>query len=374
MKVALVRAKYNPFGGAERFLNDAVAAMQGSEVSFTLFTREWPAQASSSLQHRIVNPRYFTSLDRESGFSHAVRAALGKESFDLVQSYERLPDCDIYHAVDGVHAEWLRQRERISGSAKRLGVAINPRHRYVLKAERAMYESKRFKAAICISDMVKQDILRHFDVDPGKLHVVYSGIDTEKFSQRNRDALRDETRRNLIIPLDAPVAVFVGSGFERKGLRAFLEALALPACRDVFGIVVGKDKKLAAYQALAKQLGVAGRVCFTGGVSDTRPYYAASDVFVLPTLYEPFGLVFLEAMAAGLPVVSSTGAGAAELVRAGVNGLVTDALDTNAIADAIRQCASDAAAMGSAARATAQQFTTQSMSAQYADIYHRLKH
>jgi UDP-glucose:(heptosyl)LPS alpha-1,3-glucosyltransferase len=374
MKVALVRAKYNPFGGAERFLNDAVAAMQGSDVSFTLFTREWPAQAAASLQHRIVNPRYFTSLDRESGFSHAVRDALRKEKFDLVQSYERLPDCDIYHAVDGVHAEWLRQRERVSSGAKRLGMAINPRHRYVLKAERAMYLSPRFKAAICISDMVKQDILRHFEVDANKLHVVYSGIDADKFSPQNRAALRDETRRKLTIPLDAPVAVFVGSGFERKGLRAFLEALARPASGDVFGIVVGKDKKLAAYQTLAKQLGVDARVRFTGGVADTRPYYAASDVFVLPTLYEPFGLVFLEAMAAGLPVVASTGAGAAELVQTGVNGAVTDALDTAAIAEAIRHCVTNTAVMSAAARATAQQFTAQAMSKQYADIYHRLNH
>ncbi len=371
-----MRAKYNPFGGAERFLNDAVAAMQGSDVAFTLFTREWPAQASASLQHRIVNPRYFTSLDRESGFHAAVTQAMAKENFDLVQSYERLPNCDIYHAVDGVHAEWLRQRERISGSAKRFGVAINPRHRFVLKAERAMYTSPRLKAAICISEMVKQDILRHFDVDPAKLHVVYSGIDAAKYSSADRDALRATMRATLTIPNTAPVAVFVGSGFERKGLRAFLESLAVVAksADDApYGVVVGRDKQLAAYQALAKKLGIAERVRFTGGVPDATPYYAASDVFVLPTLYEPFGLVYLEAMASGLPVVASRASGAAELVQEGVNGYVTDALDTTAIAHAMRACVGAAAAMGAAARRTAETFTPQNMSQQYAAIYRNLQ-
>ncbi len=372
MKIALVRAKYNPFGGAERFLNDAVAAMQGSDVKFTLFTRAWPAQAAGSMEHRIVNPRYLTSAGRDRGFNAAVTRAMSAEKFDLIQSYERLPDCDIYHAVDGVHAEWLRQRARISSGAKRFGIAINPHHRYVLAAERAMYSSPKFKAAICISQMVKADILRHVDVNPEKLHVVYSGIDTEKFSPLNSGDMRDATRGKYGIPRAAKVAVFVGSGFERKGLAQFIRALAHPtlASEKIFGLVVGKDKLSKKYEALATQLGIRERIIFTGGVADTRPFYAASDVFVLPTIYEPFGLVCLEALAAGLPVVTSTGAGAAELVSNGVNGFVCDALDTAAIARAMHDITP---AMGLAARDTALKFSPKSMAAQYASLYRQLQ-
>jgi UDP-glucose:(heptosyl)LPS alpha-1,3-glucosyltransferase len=373
--IALVRAKYNPFGGAERFLNDAVAAMAGSDIRFTLFTREWPAQKDAGMQHRIVNPRYVTSLDRETGFAHAVQRALAAERFDLVQSYERLPHVDIYHAVDGVHAEWLRQRERIATGFKRWGTSINPRHRYVLRAERGMYTSPRFKAAICISAMVKNDILRHVDIDPAKLHVVYSGIDANRFAAQDRDAVRRELRAKFGIPASAPLAVYVGSGFERKGLSAFLQALATyhrNSDDGPFALVVGKDKHQAKYAALANQLGISDRVTFTGGVADTRPYYAAGDVFVLPTLYEPFGLVYLEAMAAGLPVVASTGAGAAELVREGINGFVTDALDIPAIAAAMRNGATHTHAMRAAAVETAQKFTPKAMRAQYAAIYRSL--
>ena len=372
MNIALVRAKYNPFGGAERFLNDAVAAMQGSDVKFTLFTRAWPAQASASMAHRIVNPRYLTSAGRDSGFNAAATRAISQEKFDLIQSYERLPECDIYHAVDGVHAEWLRQRARISSGVKRFGIAINPRHRYVLAAERAMYSSPKFKAAICISAMVKTDILRHFEVAPEKLHVVYSGIDADKFSPDSREQMRDATRGKYGIPTSAKVAVFVGSGFERKGLAQFIRALAHPATRQekIFGLIVGKDKLSKKYEALATQLGIRERMIFTGGVADTRPFYAASDGFVLPTIYEPFGLVCLEAMAAGLPVITSTAAGAAELVKNGVNGYVCDALDTTAIANAIKNITP---AMGAAARKTALEFSPASMAEQYAALYRRLQ-
>ena len=372
MKIALVRAKYNPYGGAERFLNDAVAAMQGSDVIFTLFTRAWPAQAAGAMEHRIVNPRYLTSAGRDSGFNAAVTRAMSAEKFDLIQSYERLPDCDIYHAVDGVHAEWLRQRARISSGAKRFGIAINPRHRYVLAAERAMYLSPKFKAAICISQMVKADILRHVDVNPEKLHVIYSGIDTEKFSPLNSGDMRDATRGKYGIPPSAKVAVFVGSGFERKGLAQFIRALAHPmlASEKIFGLVVGKDKLSKKYEALATQLGIRERLIFTGGVADTRPFYAASDVFVLPTIYEPFGLVCLEALAAGLPVITSTGAGAAELVSNGINGFVCDALNTAAIARAMHNITP---AMALAARDTALKFSPKNMAEQYASLYLQLQ-
>ena len=289
-----------------------------------------------------------------------------------MQSYERLSCCDIYHAVDGVHAEWLRQRRRISGSIRSFGVALNPRHRYVLAAERAMFTSPRFKAAICISVMVKNDILRHFNIDPARLHVIYSGVDTIKFSPALRTEFRDAARSKLAIPRDAPVVLFVGSGFERKGLATFLRALA--ASNKHYGIVVGKDKNNARFLAMTQKLGLQNRVSFTGGVSDTRPYYAASDVFVLPTLYEPFGLVCLEAMACGVPVITSTSAGAAELIQAGVNGYVCDALDVTAIHQAIEQVTAVAnqSAMNMAARNTALKFSPQIMSAQYVALYRQL--
>ncbi|MBL8511236.1 MAG: glycosyltransferase family 4 protein [Betaproteobacteria bacterium] len=369
MKLALIRAKYNPFGGAERFLNDAVAALSGGDVQCTLFTRAWHSEPSSVLAHRIVNPSYLTSAGRDRGFAAAVKRAMATEIFDLVQSYERLDGVDIYHAVDGVHAEWLRRRQAIQSRWQRAGVAMNPHHRFVLQIERAMYTSPQLKAVICISEMVRQDVLRHFPVDPAKLHVIYSGVDSARFSPVSDPTEKAATRASLGIPREAPMALFVGSGFERKGLAAFLAALA--ACPGVTGVVVGKDKHSARYQAQATRLGLQGRVMFTGGVTDTRPYYRAADVFVLPTIYEPFGLVCLEAMACGLPVVTSTAAGAAEVITPGVNGFVTEATDVAAISHAINTVL-QAPAMRDAARAAALAFTHEAMAARYVALYRQL--
>ena len=369
MKLALIRAKYDPFGGAERFLNSAADALVTQGASPTIITRAWPQGANAAIGHKIVNPHYFTSAGRDRGFARAACALLQSEKFDLVQSYERLVCCDVFHAVDGVHAEWLVQRRRVQSTFKQFGVRINPHHRYVLEAEQQMYHSTKLRAVICISQMVKQDVLRHYSIAPEKLHVIYGSVDTGAFHPRLRDEHRLALRRQLGIASNAPVAIYVGSGFERKGVAGFLTSVAKVA--GLHGIVVGRDKRMAHYRAFADSLGLTDRVNFTGGISDVRPYYAASDVFVMPTLYEPFGLVFGEAMACGLPVVASTQSGAADWIEHGVDSFVVDALDTAAIARSIEAALADPA-MGMRAREKVLPYTQAATSAQYAGLYRQL--
>ena len=369
MKLALIRARYDPFGGAERFLNSAADALVAQGASPTIITRAWPQSANPAIAHQIVNPRYITSAGRDSGFARAVCALLQTQQFDLVQSYERLACCDVFHAVDGVHAEWLAQRKRVQNAVKQFGVRINPHHRYVLDAERQMYHSRKLRAVICISQMVKQDVLRHYDIAPEKLHVIYGSIDTEAFHPRLRDEHRLVLRKQLNISPNAPVAIFVGSGFERKGVAAFLTSVA--KVKGLNAIVVGRDKRLAHYRAFADSLGLTDRVHFTGGIGDVRPYYAASDLFVMPTLYEPFGLVFAEAMACGLPVVASTQSGAADWIEHGVDSFVVDALDSAAITRSIEAALADPS-MGMRARAKVLPYTQAATSARYAALYRQL--
>lgn len=369
MKLALVRAKYDPFGGAERFLNSAADALVAQGAQPTIITRAWPQSANAAIAHQIVNPRYFTSAERDRGFARAACELLQTEKFDLVQSYERIACCDVFHAVDGVHAEWLAQRKRVQSPIKQFGVRINPHHRYVLDVERQMYHSPKLKAVICISKMVKADVLRHYEIAPEKLHVIYGSIDTEAFHPRLREEHRLAMRKKLRIPKSAPIAIYVGSGFERKGVIGFL--LSVAEVEGMGAIVVGRDKRMFHYQAFADSLGLTDRVIFTGGIGDVRPYYAASDVFVMPTLYEPFGLVFGEAMACGLPVVASTQSGAADWIEHGVDGFVVDALDTKAIAQSIEAALADPA-MGIRAREKVLPYTQAATSAQYADLYRQL--
>jgi UDP-glucose:(heptosyl)LPS alpha-1,3-glucosyltransferase len=184
--------------------------------------------------------------------------------------------------------------------------------------------------------------------------------------------MRAAMRQQLAIPDDANVALHVGSGFERKGVAAFLAALAR-APGAMWGIVVGRDKRAARYVALARRLGVAARVRFAGSVSDVRPFYAAADSFVLATLYDPFPNAALEAMASALPVVTTTTCGAAEMLAEDDSGFVRDALDIAGLADALgRLDPATAARMGANARDAVAPLAPGIMAREYLALYRRL--
>lgn len=369
MKVALVRAKYNPFGGAERIVNSAAAALLSIGATPTIITRAWPANADARIGHRIVNPSYFTSTGRDRGFAQAVSRLTHIEKFDLVQSYERIPDCDIFHAVEGVHASWLQARRSAQTPLQRFGVTINPHHRHVVEAETRMLTSPRLRAVICVSDMVRRDIKTRFHVPESKLHVIYGAIDCDYFHPSHRDNHRVSLRQTLNIPASAPTGIFVGSGFERKGAATFLRVIA--RLKEAYGIVVGHDKHLKRYQTLARVLGLEKRITFTGGTSDVRPYLAAADFFLMPTLYEPFGLTYAEAMACALPVIVSSQAGAADWISHGVNGYVVDPLDDDAMVRTV-EAAVAAPTLGHAARQTVLPYSTDRITADYANFYRQL--
>ncbi|MEW6353206.1 MAG: glycosyltransferase family 4 protein [Pseudomonadota bacterium] len=332
LRLALVRQRYTPDGGAERFMERAMQSLQAQGVSVTLITRAWRAQEGINLLR--CNPFYIGSLWRDWGFARAVRRTLQKHQFDLVQSHERIPGCDIYRAGDGVHREWLKQRMRTLGIFERLRIFLSPYHHYVKAAERALFRSPRLRAVICNSHMVKSEMQRYFALPGHKLHAIYNGVDVQAFSPGLK-CHRDAVRKQFSIPQEATLFLFVGSGFERKGVHRVLEAMAqLPL--NAYLIVVGRDKRLKKFLQQTKALKIENRVRFVGVQSDVKPFYGAADALVLPTLYDPFPNVILEAMAAGLPVITSAQCGAAELIEHGRNGYVCDALDTPALIESMR--------------------------------------
>jgi UDP-glucose:(heptosyl)LPS alpha-1,3-glucosyltransferase len=222
--------------------------------------------------------------------------------------------------------------------------------------------------------MVRDEIAARFGTAAEKLVLIRNAVDTAAFHPGLRAEMRDAVRQQLGIPREAQVVLHVGSGFERKGVRAMLESVA-QARRKPWAVVVGRDKRAAAYAALARGLGLGERVRFVGSVSDVRPYYAAADVFLLATLYDPQPNAALEAMACGLAVITTRKCGVAELVDEGASGFVRDALDVPGMAAAIERLdPSEAVRVGIAARARAEPFTPQAMAAEYLALYRRLLH
>jgi len=330
MRLAIIRQRYTPYGGAERFVERALAALAARGVELTLLTRHWPRDGDQRIAPLIVNPPYVGRTMRDSGFARAVCARLEGMPGTLVQSHERIACCDIYRAGDGVHAVWVEERTRDASAWGRAALAASPYHRYMLAAERRLYASPRLRQVICISRMVQTEIHERFGLPRERLPVIYNAIDPAVFNP-GLAVHRAAVRARHGIAHDACVFLLVGSAYARKGVGRAVEALAaVPAPAHL--VVVGRDRHPARYAALARRLGVAQRVTFAGPQTDPGPYYGAADAFVLPTLYDALSNAVLEALACGLPVVTSDRCGAGELVAAHGAGVVCGARDIGAIA------------------------------------------
>jgi len=372
MRLAIIRQRYTPYGGAERFVEAALEALLERGIAISLYTRRWPETRLQLIEPILCNPLYIGRLWRDWSFARAVCRRIAKQPPELVQSHERLLCCDVYRAGDGVHAVWLEERLRdVSGLARKF-IEWSLYHRYVIDTERRLFASRALRAVICNSKMVRDEIRDRFGLPESRLHVIYNAVDSEAFSPQLRDH-RAAIRAKLGVPETATVFLLVGSGYARKGVATAIAALArLPG--DTYLFVVGRDKSRNRYKRLARELGISNRVALLGAQDDVRPFYGAADVFVLPTLYDPCPNAALEAMACGLPVVTSSKSGAAELVLEHEAGFVCPSRDVDSLAWHMMTLtdAGARAALGARARDAVLPLTPDAMTLQLVLLYRDL--
>ncbi len=370
MHITLIRQRYNPYGGAERFLSRALGALDNADIKVSLVAREW--EPIKGIDFIRCNPFYLGRLWRDWSFARKVCQQIKTLKPDLVQSHERVVCCDIYRAGDGVHSVWLEQKTKNQPWLAKMYVLFSPYHIYIKSAEKRLFESPRLRAVICNSNMVRVEILQRFRIDQSKIHVIYNGVDTKLFHPGIKQQ-KNNLREQWNIPDTANVFVFVGSGFERKGLLQVLRSFeSLP--ENCYLLVAGYDKREQFYQEEADRLGINSRVKFLGPQKDVIPCYAAADVFILPTLYDPFPNVVLEALACGLPVITSTKSGAAEVITGYGNGFVCDAYDLEKLQDAMRILSDKevAESMGKKARVVAENYDLDKMAENLTSLYKTL--
>jgi len=320
MKIAFIRNEYDPYGGAENYTQTLMDSLAERGVEVHLFARRWIASGNTKLHfHHIGGPRT-PSLLRHASFVFFVRRAIRREEFDLIQSNERTLCQDVYRAGDGVHARWLELRASHQNCLSRLLVRINPFHHYLLWLERRLLEQPNLKAVIVNSNMVRHEITSRFQIPNERIHTIYNGVDIKRFRPENRLTIGNQLRSECGLVDEIPVVLFVGSGFERKGLGNLLRGMALAIGRAQLW-VVGKGNKRP-YQRLAQKLGLMSQVTFWGPHQDTLRFYAAADIFAFPTVYDPFSTAVLEALATGLPVITTAQCGTAEIISHGKEGFI----------------------------------------------------
>ncbi len=327
-------------GGCEMYIADLARrlAAEGHEVH--LFACRWDEKAlpARTVFHRLAVPSG-PRFTRPWLFGTACLKAL-KEHPDLVSiGFDKTWGQDILYPLGGLHvasAEHnLRKfRHPLTRWLARLAKECDPAAWTFRRLERLQYLEHR-PLVVVNSRMVRDHFRRHYGVPPASVRVVHSSVDPGRFAETDRPARRIAVRRKWGIPADATVGTFVAMNYRLKGLAPLLRALQLVPADAKFRLLVAGNPKTAPYRRLARRLGVADRVVFAGYCPDTRDCYFASDFLVHPTFYDPCSLVVIEALACGLPVITTRYNGASELFAPSEGFVIDDPHDAETLAGCV---------------------------------------
>jgi UDP-glucose:(heptosyl)LPS alpha-1,3-glucosyltransferase len=264
-------------------------------------------------------------------FARAVEHHLERHRYDVVFGLGKTWSHDVIRLGGGCHQTYLDTAHDTTLTGWQRFVDLGQlKHRLALRIEERALAPVAARRVITNSDMVRQDVIRRYSLGEERVNVVYNGVDLERFHPRLRSTTGTELRRASGFESGDFVVLFLGNEYGRKGLTPIIEAFPelLRNCPESRLLVVGYDSSRSLYERLASRAGVASRVRFLGGRRDAENCFAAADLYVLPTRYDPFANSTLEALASGLPVITTTSNGASELLSPGIDGSVLPAKPT----------------------------------------------
>lgn len=324
MRIALVHMRHAPIGGTELVLSGLARKLAENGHEVTVVCRSHAEPPHPSVCFQVLRSPVIGSAWRMWAFATAVERHVASASYDVVVGLGKTWTHDVVRTGGGSHATFIERMQRSGITSLRDRAVFRAlKDHAALEIERRAYAPGAYRRVLANSRMVQRDIARRYHVPLEAFDVIYNGVDLERFHPRER-VRGDELRRSLRIGPDETVFLFLGKGFARKGLDRALEAFARVAAREPCArmLVAGRDASQSTYERIAERLRVQDRVRFLGERKDPEVCFAASDVHVLPTHYDSFAFTVLEAMASGVPVITTDGAGASELVDHGVHGAV----------------------------------------------------
>jgi len=323
VKIALVHKRLDLNGGTERDLFRTAEGLRDVGHDVHLFCGEYRVAAPLGVTpHRIPAIRLGRTAQLLS-LALRLPKIIEQAGCDLVLSFDRIPDCDVLRCGGGTHRGFLSRLGEEGGALGRLWQNTSAYHQTLLALEKRQYLSKRVKKIVAVSAEVKRDIMFNYGVPSDRISVLYNGVDHRRFHPEKRAQSGQSVRARWNIPSHAPLVLFIGSGFRRKGLDRLLSIWNSPKLVSVYLLVVGSDARLGRYRAWADSIRP-GRIVFAGRQDKVENYYGAADMVALPSLQEAFGNVVLEALASGLPVLVSRAVGAAEILRGRLAGGIVD--------------------------------------------------
>ena len=319
LTIGVARRGYSATGGAEAYLRRLGRGVVDLGHNVRLITtKEWPESAWPIGEIMRLRGR------STRAFADELEKLRSPTGCDVLMSLERVWRCDVYRAGDGVHRAWLDRRKQFATPLQKLSRFLNRKHRDILRLEESLFANRGAGRVIANSQMVKNEIVDLYDYPADKIDIVYNGVPVKEFGF---DAgRRAATRSKLKIKDDEIAVLFVGSGWERKGLVHALHAVEKLDDHNLRFLVAGRGNARRYKSRYAE---------FLGEVDDLRSVYVAADIFVLPTLYDPFSNACLEALASGLPVITTRANGFSEIVEDKVHGTIMGTANWGAVAEAI---------------------------------------
>jgi UDP-glucose:(heptosyl)LPS alpha-1,3-glucosyltransferase len=307
LTIGLVRRGHSETGGAEAYLKRLALGLTRAGNQTRLFTdASWPARAWPSgpiTRLRGETPRRFAD---------ELEKARPAQGCDLLFSLDRVWRCDVYRAGDGIHRAWLQRRAAASSTGRKLLRRFFGRsHEEIFELEKALFSGGAGRV-IANSAMVKKEAEDFYKYPAERIDVIPNGVPLAQF--RPDPEVRRQRRQSFGLAEEDVAVLFVGSGWERKGLRYAIEAVESLGKRFRL-FIAGRGRRRPAFSQQVRPL---------GAVRDLPAVYAAADIFLLPTLYDPFSNACLEALASGLPVITTRTNGFSEIIDEGVHGSIVD--------------------------------------------------
>lgn len=359
MRIALAHKRLDLKGGTEKDLYRTAEGLRDLGHDVHLFCCEYDVPAPAGVQSHLLPVLPLGRTARLASLAILGPKCIERFRCDVVVSFGRMLRQDVLRCGGGSHRGFLRRMAQSGGARRRLWQELSPYHRSLLAIERREFCAGRYKKILAVSGEVKRDLIENYAVPETKIAVIYNGVDTERFHPANRESRGLTVRRQHDIPPTAPLVLFVGNGFQRKGLDRLMTLWDSAQLKGVYLVVVGDDARLSRYRSWAERV-APGRIAFAGRRDDVENFYAAADIVALPSLQEAFGNVVLEALSSGVPVLVSATAGAAEilagrLVRGAIAGSDDPAALAHALLDLLRSSAD--ATLRREARQLAEQYS-----------------
>ncbi len=337
MHVVLVKQSAKQAGGLEKAALRIANAFLARGDRVTLLSTGQVTAPQGVEVHALQGSSFFRA-QRLERFDAFVSSWLQNLQADVVLGLDRCRRQTHLRAGNGVHAVYLERLHALEGRLKQFARWISPLHRKLLAVEREAFEYPGLRKVIANSAMVGREILERFSLRNAKLEVIHNGVEWSEWSEHF--ASWPQARLNMCRELGLDPAafhfLFVGHGYARKGLRQLLQGLALLKRSDVHLSVIGQDKHIEQYAKEARKLGLARQVHFFGARSDVLRFYQMSDALVVPSLYDPFANVTVEALSFGMSVVSSKYNGGIEVLSPATGVVIDELLDPESVAEALR--------------------------------------